>query len=374
VASLRAAVDESLAYLATRPAGSTQVFGPRVVPVAEQRAALERLRARLVPGLTPEALEAAVREDFEVLEAAGAEDRTVLFTGYYEPTLAASLTPREGYGTPILGPPADAVEVPLAPFADKLKEERLKGERLVGRLEGKRLVPYWTRADIAAGKLAGRGLELAWAADPVDLFFAEVQGSATLLLPDGSEKRIGYAGSNGHLYRSIGSLLIREGALAKEAVSMQTLRAWLAAHPGEQQRVLEHNASYVFFRFLEGGALGALGRPVTPGRSIATDLRLFPRGALAFLQTERPVAAPPAGAGPGGDAAPDAAPDAGTPSPPGVSWRPLTRFVLNQDTGGAIRGAGRVDVFWGRGPEAALAAGMMKQPGRLFFLVPRPKP
>jgi membrane-bound lytic murein transglycosylase A len=177
----------------------------------------------------------------------------------------------------------------------------------------------------------------------------EVQGSGTLRLPDGTERRIGYAGSNGRPYRSIGSLLIQEGVIPRETMSMQALRAWLAANGPQCDRVLDFNESYVFFHFLEGSAVGSLGRPVTPGRSIATDSKLFPRGALAFLQTERPVALPD-----------------GT-----VQWQPLSRFVLNQDTGGAIKGAGRVDVFWGRGPEAELAAGLMKQKGRLVFLVPR---
>ena len=345
--SLRAALEESLAWLAVQPPGQVLVFGPRAVPAAQLRGALERLRDRLAEAGSAAALEAAVLAEFEVLESAGGETGRVLFTGYYEPTIEASLTPAPGYAAPVLGAPPDLVEVPLAPFG-----ERFRGERVVGRLEGKRVVPYWARADIGAGRLAPLELELAWAKDPVALFFVEVQGSGTLRLPDGSERRIGYAGSNGRPYRSIGALLIQEGAIAKEAMSMQALRAWLAAHPAEVPRVLHHNESYVFFRFLEGAALGALGRPVTPGRSVATDLRLFPRGALAFIQTERPVA------GPDGS----------------VVWKPLTRFVLNQDTGGAIRGAGRVDVFWGRGPEAELAAGMMKQEGRLFFLVPRAAP
>lgn len=132
---------------------------------------------------------------------------------------------------------------------------------------------------------------------------------------------------------------------------MQALRAWLAANPTQRDRVLDHNESYVFFRFLPGAAVGSLGREVTPGRSIATDARLFPKGGLAFIQTDHPVKM----------------------ADGSVQWKPLARFMFNQDTGGAIRGAGRVDVFWGRGPEAELAAGMMKQKGRLFFLVPKPR-
>ncbi len=346
-AALRTAIAESLTWLATRPVEERLIFGKREVPAAELRAALERLQSRLTDDLSPEQLTARVLEDFELMEAAGGEDGQVLFTGYYEPTIEASLTRTEEYAVPILGPPNDLIEVPLEPFA-----ERFKAEKVFGRLEGRRLVPYWTRAEIDAGKLAPQKLELAWAKDPVGLFFVEVQGSGTLRLPDGSERRIGYAASNGRPYRSIGTLLIQEGVIPREAMSMQALRAWLAMNPSQCHRVLDFNESYVFFRFLETAAVGSLGRPVTPGRSIATDARLFPKGALAFIQTERPMAT---GSGL-------------------VEWRPLSRFVLNQDTGGAIRGAGRVDVFWGRGPEAELAAGMMKQKGRLVFLVPRALP
>jgi membrane-bound lytic murein transglycosylase A len=343
-AALRAAIAESLTWLDTRPAEDKLVFGKREVPAGELRAALQRLHSRLTDDLSPGQLAARVLEDFEPLEAAGGEDGRVLFTGYYEPIIEASLTRTGEYATPILGPPNDLIEVPLEPFA-----ERFKAEKVFGRLEGRRVVPYWNRGEIRGGKLAGRDLELAWAKDPVALFFVEVQGSGALRLPDGSERRIGYAASNGRPYRSIGSLLIQEGVIPRETMSMQALRSWLAANPSQCNRVLDFNESYVFFRFLDTAAVGSLGRPVTPGRSIATDARLFPKGALAFIQTERPVAT-----------------GSGT-----VEWRPLSRFMLNQDTGGAIRGAGRVDVFWGRGPEAELAAGMMKQKGRLVFLVPR---
>jgi membrane-bound lytic murein transglycosylase A len=343
-AALRAAIAESLVWLGTRPADERFVFGRREVTAAELRAALERLHGRITENLSSVELMARVLEDFEPLESAGGEDGQVLFTGYYEPEIEASLTRTDEYTVPIYGLPGDLIEVPLEPFA-----ERFKAERVFGRLEGRRLVPYWTRSEIRGGKLGGQGLELAWAKDPVALFFVEVQGSGTLRLPDGGERRIGYAASNGRPYRSIGSLLIQEGAIAREAMSMQALRAWLAANPPQRNRVLDFNESYVFFRFLDSAAVGSLGRPVTPGRSIATDARLFPKGALAFIHTERPVRLAD-----------------GT-----VEWRPLSRFVLNQDTGGAIKGAGRVDVFWGRGPEAELSAGMMKQKGRLLFLVPR---
>ena len=188
---------------------------------------------------------------------------------------------------PVFGLPDDLVEVRLEAF-----DSRYRGERLFGRVDGRRLVPYWRRAEIDAGRLAGRGLELAWARDPVDVFFMEIQGSGTLRFPDGREQRVGYAGANGRAYRAIGRLLIEEGRVPREAMSMQAIRAWLAANPGERQRVLQHNESFIFFRPLAGPPEGSLGRPLTPGRSIATDSRLFPPGALAFLDTEQPEQEP----------------------------------------------------------------------------------
>jgi peptidoglycan lytic transglycosylase A len=342
-ASLRDAVAESLTWLAAQPADQVLVAGPRRVTVAEQTRALQSLLGLLAEAPSPERLAAHVRQAFDVMEAAGGPDGGMLVTGYYEPIVEADERLSAEYGVPILGLPDDLVEVRLEAF-----DSRFRGERLFGRVEGRRLVPYWRRADIDAGRLAGRGLELAWARDPVDLFFMEIQGSGTLRFPDGRERRVGYAGANGRPYRAIGRLLIDEGQIPREAMSMQAIREWLRAHPEERQRVLQHNESYVFFRPLSGPPEGSLGRPLTPGRSVATDARLFPAGMLAFLDTERPERAPD-----------------GT-----ARWAPLTRFVLNQDTGGAIRGAGRVDFFWGRGEAAAFAAGVMRQPGRLYFFVP----
>ncbi|WP_342377454.1 MltA domain-containing protein [Myxococcus stipitatus] len=346
VASLRVALGESLVWLRTRPVDHRFVYGPREVTAGELVAALERLRDRLTDDLSSQDVSNAVLAEFDLLESAGGEDGSVLFTGYYEPMLDGSMTRTDEYSIPVLSAPDDLIEVPLEPFA-----ERFASEKVFGRLEGKKLVPYWNRSAIRGGKLSERKLELAWVRDPVALFFMEVQGSGTLRLTDGTERRVGYAASNGRPYRSIGALLIQEGAIPKEQMSMQALRAWLAANPTQQDRVLDHNESYVFFRFLPGAAVGSLGREVTPGRSIATDARLFPKGGLAFIQTDHPVKM----------------------ADGSVQWKPLARFVFNQDTGGAIRGAGRVDVFWGRGPEAELAAGMMKQKGRLFFLVPKPR-
>jgi membrane-bound lytic murein transglycosylase A len=347
LASLRAAVEQSLAWLATQPADRPLLFGPRAVPAGEQAGALRRLLVRLADDPAPAALAAWVRREFEVWRAAGGETGEMLVTGYYEPVVDVADRPGPDHPAPVYARPADLVEAALGAFVPDLR-----GRGIAGRVEAGRLVPYWTRAEIEAGRLAGRGLELAWARDPVDVFVMEIQGSGTLRYPDGREVRVGYAAANGRRYRSIGRLLADEGRMDRAAVSLPAIRRWLREHPAEQARVLRHNEAVVFFRPLDGPPLGSLGVPVTPGRSVAVDARLFPPGALAFLRTRRP--------GPGPDG--------------GVAWRPLARFVLSQDTGGAITGPGRVDLFWGRGPDAELAAGLMREPGALYFLVPRPAP
>lgn len=342
--ALLAAVAESRDWYRGRPADRVFVFGPRQATAAELASAMGELHDLLATDPSAEALAQAVRERFEVLAAVGGEDGSVLFTGYYEPVVAGSLERSPEFPVPVYGPPAGMVQVDLGDFSSELA-----GRRLVGRVEGDRLLPLPTRAEARASG-AFRGHEIAWAADAIDLFFVEIQGSGALRLPDGRELRIGYAAANGRPYRPIGRLLVDEGHLDLETVSMQSIRAWLEANPEELHRVLDYNESMVFFRRLEGPPVGNLGVPVTPRRSIAVDQSLFPAGALAWVETELP------------------APDLG------AQGRSLTGFVLAQDTGGAIRGPGRADFFWGRGEEAREMAGRMKQPGRLFFFVPRPVP
>ena len=342
--SLTAAVRQSLNWLEREPPERLFVIGPRAVTAREQARGLRRLLEILDRAGGPDALATALLDEFEILESVGGPDGGMLVTGYYEPVVEAARAPTDEYRVPVLGRPPDLVEASLEPF-----DPRWRGERIAGRVDGRRLVPYWRRAEIDAGRLAGQGLELAWARDPVDVFFMEIQGSGVLRFPDGAELRVGYAASNGRPYLAIGRLLVEEGRLDRAVVSMPAIRAWLRDHPEEQTRVLQANESYVFFRPLDGPPVGHLGLPLTPGRSIATDTRLFPPAALAFLRTERPL----------------------RQADGSLRWERLTRLVLNQDTGGAIRGAGRVDLFWGRGADAELAAGLMKQPGSLYFLVPR---
>jgi membrane-bound lytic murein transglycosylase A len=323
LASLREAIGQSLSWLSRQPEGQLLSFGSRVLTIAEQRASMLRMLRLLADGPSAEILHHRVLAEFDLVKSIGRDDGAVLVTGYHEPIIEAAEAPSAHYRVPILAAPPDLPEP--------------------GR--GR----YWTRTEIEQGRLNGVIRPLAWARDPVDVFFMEIEGSGTLRFPDGRELRVGYAATNGHPYRSIGRLLIQEGRISREAMTMRALRDWLTANPGEVERVLRHNESYVFFRPRSGSPVGSLGVELTPGRSIATDPRVFPRSALAFVRTIRPFLT--------ADGV--------------VVWRSVNRFVLNQDAGGVIRGPGRMDIFWGRGPEADLAASEMKEPGELFFVVPR---
>ena len=325
VDSLRTAIARSLAWLDRQPPGRAMVFASRRVTFAEYAGGLRRLLMLLVNDPPAEVLEERVLAEFDVVASVGRADGGVLLTGYHEPIVHVSDRQRPDYPIPVLGLPA-------------------------GFTGGWKYPRFLSRAEIEDGRLGAAARPLAWARDPVDVFFMEVEGSGTLRFEDGREMRVGPAATNGHPYRSIGRLLIDEGRLTEENVSMHAIRSWLTENPSERARVLRHNQSVVFFRRLEGPPLGNLGVPLTPARSIATDARLFPPGALGFVRTERPLRLPDGR----------------------VAWSPVSRFVLNQDTGGAIRGAGRVDVFWGRGTDAELAASEMKQLGDLYFLVPKP--
>jgi membrane-bound lytic murein transglycosylase A len=264
----------------------------------------------------------------------GAE--TGLFTGYYEPLLHGSLTPGGAYIYPLYAKPDDMITVDLGDFA-----QDLEGRKITGQIQGGSFVPYHDRAAIDAGALADRDLEIVWVDDPVGAFFLHVQGSGRVQLADGSELRVGYAGQNGHAYFAIGRELVARGALTKDEVSLQSIREWLAAHPGEASGVMDMNASYVFFDVLEGpGPIGSQGVPLTPERSLAVDRDFIAMGLPVWLDTTLPDGAP------------------------------YRRLMVAQDTGGAIDGPVRGDVFFGAGPRAEDLAGHMRQQGRVWLLLP----
>ena len=255
-------------------------------------------------------------------------------TGYYEPEIAASRTKQPGYDVPIYRRPADLVDVDLGQFADDLK-----GRKIRGRVDGSNFVRYHDRTAIESGVLAGRGLELAWAADAAEFFFLQVQGSGRLRLPDGGIMRIGYDAQNGRGYVGIGKLLLDRGELQRGQASMQGILDYLRADPVRGAAVMNENPSWVFFRELTGpGPLGALGVPVTGRVSVAADPKYVPLGAPVFLSLDR--------------------------AEPNGLW-------VAQDTGGAIKGANRFDSFWGAGEEARAIAGGMAARGTALLLLPR---
>jgi len=269
-----------------------------------------------------------------------------LITGYYEPILPGSRTRSARFRHPVHGAPEDLVTVDLSAVAPETRHLRLRG-----RLEGRRLVPYWSRGEIEARAGELRAPVLAWVEDPVELFFLQIQGSGLIELEDGGRRgeriRVGYADQNGHPYRSLGRYLVERGEMTLEKASMQGIMAWAAANPAKLQDALNFNASYVFFRELpaNGGPIGALGAPLSAGYSLAVDPRHVPLGAPVFLATTYPLSA-----------------------------QPLERLMVAQDTGGAIRGAVRGDFFWGSGAEAGQQAGRMRQKGRFWLLWPRGEP
>jgi membrane-bound lytic murein transglycosylase A len=268
--------------------------------------------------------------------------REGLVTGYYEPVLEGSRSPSARFAQPVHGVPEDLVVVDLA-----AQYPELRGMRLRGRLSGRRLQPYYSRAEITTRNGAIGAPVIAWVEDPVELFFLQVQGSGQIQLDAGERIRVGFAEQNGHPYRSLGRHLVERGELALEQASMQGIKAWAAANPGRLQEALSHNASYVFFRELpaQDGPIGALGVPLEAGYSIAVDPKFVPLGAPVFLATTYPL-----------------------------SPQPLERLAMAQDTGGAIRGALRADLFWGSGAQAGELAGRMRQPGRMWVLWPRGAP
>ncbi len=341
------AVEQSLKYLNRVPKDRMYTLGKEKYSAAHMIRTLTRFRELIQSAPSADALARSIRAEFILYRSSGKKGSgEVLFTGYYEPSLNGSPTRSERYRYPLLKRPEDLIAIDISRFGKRFKGEK----RLVGRVsERNTVVPYFERSEIGPDF---KGSEpLAWVDDRVDLFFLEIQGSGKVFLDDGTHMKVHYDTSNGRAYRSIGGLLIRENKLTREEVSLQTIKAYLNDHPEEVDRVLNYNESFVFFREETGGPYGCLGVPLTPGRSLATDRKVFPPAALLFIQTQKPLVD-----GKGNIS----------------EWRDLTRFCLNQDTGGAIRGPGRADLFWGDGQYAEIAAGHMKHKGELFILVLKP--
>lgn len=292
----------------------------------------------------------AYRVSAATLEDGSAEPRVLStevrgrITGYYEPLLNGSRTRAAPYLVPLYRRPADLLTIELSSLHPELAQLRLRG-RLQASEHGTKVLPYWPRAELTEDRL--RGSELLWVDDPIEAFFLQIQGSGRIRLPDGTMVRVGYADTNGHPYRSIGRMLIERGEMTLEQASMQAIAAWGRANPKRLPELLNQNPSFVFFRELplgdpNAGPVGAMGLPLTPGYSVAADPRFIPLGAPLLIATTHP----------------------GTGAP-------LRRLVLAQDTGGAIRGPLRFDLFWGFGSDAAVPAGRQRHDVEAWLLVPR---
>ncbi|GBD25633.1 Membrane-bound lytic murein transglycosylase A [bacterium HR30] len=317
------------------------------------RLPLERRLTLVGQEVTVAQLQAATRA---VLESRGAQrerlcDRLRLYqvtlgetlwvTGYYQPELRASRRRTERFRYPIYRTPDDLVDVDLKELCPECPARIVQG-----RVKDGKLVPYYSRAEIEAGALSGRGYELAWLDDPVEAYFLHVQGAALLELEDGVRLHVSYAASNGHPYRSIAKILSERGKLSGTRLTLRGLKDYLRAHPEEQSELFAHNPRWVFFRGVPAGPVGSCGVPLTAGRSAAADPGAYPHGALAFMEIE-----PRNDGGKGG--------------------RAFRRFVFLQDTGSTTGGPHRVDVFWGSGTVAEAIAGELENPARLYFLLPK---
>lgn len=351
--SLLSATNQEIKYFENNPS-AILTFGPRRVPGTIYGATLKRLASFLETRPTPEQLSSRMREEFDFLEVYGSERwGEVLLTSYYEPEVKGSLAPTSQYNYPLYAPPSDLIEVAVSKYDDRFFDVGQMRGRLFTEKGAKKtkLIPYYTRKEIDEDKaLKNRGLELCFV-DPIDAFFAQIQGSLTVVTPDNQRIYLNYADQNGHRYQAIGAFL--KDVIPLEQMTALKLEDHLRLMPKELAFDLMHkNPSYVFFQKREGLPLGSMGLEVTAGRTLAADGRFFPKGALTYLEFERPRFE---------------SPEAGEPA----GFDRTGRFVYDQDSGGAIRGGGRIDLYWGTGREAKQSASVIKQPARLFYLAPK---
>ena len=347
---IAAAARQSLEYYKKLPPETAFSFGPAKVTALDMAVTLQNFLLIVEnASLSDEQKTKQIKKEFDFYQSVGSDGwGKVLVTGYYEPMLSCRVNADDVYRYPLYKRPNDIIEIDLTLFGNDFPRNKLSA-----RIEGRKVLPYYSREEIDQKQaLANRNLEMLWCNDHVDIYFLQIQGSGKADLGNGNIVSILYDGQNGRQYKSLGKQLIDKGAIAKENMSMPAIREYLRQHPDEIVTLLNQNPSYVFFRMDMGPSLGNIGVPLTPGRSIATDNKLLPKGALAIIETQKPVIEN------------------------GVikEWKNFSRFVLNQDTGGAIKGPGRVDLFWGQGSDAQIAAGYMQQEGKVYFLIRKNKP
>jgi membrane-bound lytic murein transglycosylase A len=345
--SLILAATRHLDYLHTLSPTSKIRIGAEFYSKASLIESMETFLDLLKQKLCPAELDQAIREKFILYQASGrnsggkiTKPGKMLITGYYEPLLEGSLTKEAPFIHPLYAAPDSLISY----------QDSLTGKKVTGRQDGNgNKVPFWTRSELEEGNLLA-GSELVYLKDPVDAFILHIQGSGKIRLRDNSLLSLQFAATNGREYNSIGKLLVDEGKMSREEATMPTIRNYLRQNPGEQKRILHHNPRYVFFQWNQkkDSPTGSIGLPLTAGRSIAVDGKNLPNGVMAYLVSQKPVLD-----GKGQI----------------LKWEPMQRFVLPQDTGAAIKGAGRADLFWGNGHYAEIAAGTMKEEGQLYFLV-----
>lgn len=346
--SLSLAIESDLQYLNRLKDDTLFTYGLDKFPPEHVRESLKTFLSIFKQSSDSKKFNQYLRKNFYLYKAAGFwGSKKVLFTGYFEPIFDGSLERDSMHRYPIYRRPDNLLTVHLGLF-----RPALSGQRIMARIQGNSLVPYYTRKDIMERKiLEKKNLEIAWLKDPLDVAILQIQGSGMIKLPTGEIIRAGYSASNGHPYKSIGRYMIDNGYITADNLSLQTIRSYIKQNPDIKDEILNYNPSYVFFRLLESGPLGNIGVPLTPGRSLAVDDRLFPKGALVYIRCQKPIM------GKDGNI---------------TGWVPFSRFLLNQDTGGVIKGTGRADIFWGSDPYAELAAGNLKHNGEMYFLVKKP--
>jgi membrane-bound lytic murein transglycosylase A len=355
IASLIVATDRSLAYFSRKQNAAKDLLHPSHT-VAEKFFDITRIhrsllifREILLNSSGGAEITRKVQESFTFWEISNhGRARPVLFTGYYEPIIEGSIEPQNEYPFPIYRLPDDLVD-----FTSTETPTPDGQDRRVVRLENGQAIPYYSRREIDSGKaLQGKGYELAWLKDPWERFILQIQGSGQIRLPEGKVIRVGFAGSNGRPYRSIGRYLIEQGFISDKELSLRRIKDFLQQYPDLMEETFNVNERYVFFHMIEGGEgpIGSLGIPLSPGRSIATDQTVFPPGALAYIISRQPIF---------------------DEQGRFRGKKELRRFVLNQDTGVAMRGPGRVDLFLGSGADAGRAAGEMREEGSIYFLQAR---
>ncbi len=343
---LLTSVKNSISYMERIPDERIFSFGKEEYSKIQMLESLQDFKSSLIKFGLSENFYSYIIKNFDFYSSA---TKKVLFTGYYEALLNGSKEKSGEYIYPIYKKPDDLVTVELKEFPIYKKVKGLP-TRITGRInEENRIIPYYTRDEIDnLNILSGNNLELLWVKDPISLFFLHIQGSGIIKLENGEEIRINYAGSNGHPYRAIGKFLVEKGICEYNDLSMQFIATYIKENLDEAEEIFNFNPSYVFFRIVDEGPIGSLGVPVTPFRTIATDRNIFPHGSLCYIKTKLPMF------NNNGEI---------------TGYKPFIRFVLNQDTGGAIRSPSRADIFTGNGKKSERIAGHLKSYGKLFFLI-----